>query len=93
MSKHTYRSKKVDEIDWDQLRGKWAGQSLVFAVDVAKETQYALLANQGQPERPKQVFLPVASIQSVAGNAAGAAYSGLLQFSTQKKRTGFAGIV
>ena len=50
MSKHTYRSKKVNEIDWDQLRGKWAGQSLVFAVDVAKEMQYALLTNQGQTE-------------------------------------------
>jgi len=50
MSKHTYRSKKVNEIDWGQLRGKWAGQSLVFAVDVAKEMQYALLTNQGQTE-------------------------------------------
>lgn len=39
MSKHTYRSKKVNEIDWDQLRGKWAGQSLVFAVDVAKRAR------------------------------------------------------
>ena len=50
MSKHTYRSQKVNEIDWDQLRGKWAGQPLVFAVDVAKETHYALLASPGQTE-------------------------------------------
>ena len=45
MNKHNYRTKKVNDINWPQLRQQFAGQSLVFAVDVAKEEQFALLSN------------------------------------------------
>ena len=48
MSKHTYRSKKINEIDWSQLCNGWNGQPLVLAVDIAKEMQYAELSAQGQ---------------------------------------------
>ena len=48
MSKHTYRTKKVNEIDWSQLWNGWSGQPLVLAVDIAKEMQYAELSAQGQ---------------------------------------------
>ncbi len=45
MNKHNYRTKKVNDINWPQLRQQFAGQSLVFAVDVAKVEQFALLSN------------------------------------------------
>ena len=45
MKKHNYRTKKVNDINWLQLREQFAGQTLVFAVDVAKEQQFALLSN------------------------------------------------
>ena len=48
MNKHTYRTKKVNEIDWSQLWNGWSGQPLVLAVDIAKEMQYAELSAQGQ---------------------------------------------
>ena len=44
MNKHTYRSKKVNAINWEQLRERWSGQALLFAVDVAKDGQYAELS-------------------------------------------------
>ena len=47
MNKHTYRSKKVNTINWEQLRERWSGQALLFAVDVAKDGQYAELSCQG----------------------------------------------
>jgi len=47
MNKHTYRSKKVNAINWEQLRERWSGQALLFAVDVAKDGQYAELSCQG----------------------------------------------
>ena len=45
MKKHNYRTKKVNDINWPQLREQFAGQTLVFAVDVAKVQQFALLSN------------------------------------------------
>ena len=50
MKKHNYRTKKVNGINWPQLRQLFAGQALVFAVDVAKEQQFALLSNTEQSE-------------------------------------------
>jgi transposase len=44
MKKHTYRAKKVNDINWAQLKDKLAGCAAVLAVDVAKEKQYALLS-------------------------------------------------
>lgn len=54
MKKHNYRTKKVNDINWPQLREQFAGQPLVFAVDVAKEQQFALLSN---PELSESVLL------------------------------------
>jgi hypothetical protein len=45
MKKHNYRAQKVNDINWPQLRQQFTGQTLVFAVDVAKEQQFALLSN------------------------------------------------
>jgi transposase len=50
MKKHTYRTKKVNDIDWTQLKeqiGTRAGET-VFAVDIAKEKQFALLSTADQ---------------------------------------------
>jgi transposase len=54
MKKNNYRSKKVNDINWPQLREQFAGQPLMFAVDVAKEQQFALLSN---PELSESVLL------------------------------------
>jgi len=45
MKKHTYRSKNVNKINWEKVREKPADELLLFAIDVAKEKQYALLSN------------------------------------------------
>ena len=43
MKKHTYRTKNVNQINWPELRNNLNGQPVIFAVDVAKDQQYALL--------------------------------------------------
>jgi len=48
MKKHTYRTKKVNEINWSELKQQLEGQALVLAVDVAKAQQYGLLTNNEQ---------------------------------------------
>lgn len=48
MKKHNYRTKKVNEINWTELTGQLNGQSVTFAVDVAKEDQYALITTHDQ---------------------------------------------
>jgi len=54
MKKHTYRSKNVNKINFskikDELTPRLVGQveplePVTFAIDVAKEKQYALLSN------------------------------------------------
>lgn len=44
MKKRTYRTKKVNTINWDQLKSELSGEAAVLALDVAKENQYALLS-------------------------------------------------
>lgn len=44
MKKHTYRAKKVNDINWAQLQEQIAGGEAALAVDIAKEKQYALLS-------------------------------------------------
>jgi len=46
MKKRIYRARKVNQINWNQVKGYLAGEAVVFAVDVAKEKQYALLTNE-----------------------------------------------
>lgn len=48
MKKHTYRTKKVNDINWTELTEQLNGQPVIFAVDVAKEEQYALLTHKEQ---------------------------------------------
>lgn len=48
MKKHNYRTKKVNEVNWEELVQLLDGQALLLAVDVAKADQYALLANKDQ---------------------------------------------
>ncbi|RLA23263.1 MAG: IS110 family transposase [Gammaproteobacteria bacterium] len=45
MKKHTYRSKNVNKINWEKVTEKSSDELLLFAIDVAKEKQYALLSN------------------------------------------------
>lgn len=45
MKKRTYRSKNVNKINFSQVRERLEKESVVFAIDVAKEKQYALLSD------------------------------------------------
>jgi transposase len=63
MKKNNYRTKKVNDINWPQLREQFAGQPLVFAVDVAKEQQFALLSN---PELSESVLLQWNQLEQTA---------------------------
>lgn len=45
MNKRTYRTKNVNKINWTQVKEKLSGEAVVFALDVAKTKQYALLTN------------------------------------------------
>lgn len=45
MKKRTYRTKNVNKINWTQLKKQLSGETVVFALDVAKNKQYALLTN------------------------------------------------
>lgn len=44
MKKHTYRAKKVNDIDWAQVKDRTRASEAVFAIDIAKEKQFALLS-------------------------------------------------
>ena len=45
MKKRTYRTKNVNKINWSQVKEHLSGAAVVFALDVAKTKQYALLTN------------------------------------------------
>ncbi len=45
MKKHTYRSKNVNKINFSQVKERLANESVVFAIDIAKEKQYGLLSD------------------------------------------------
>ena len=45
MKKRTYRAKNVNKINWTQITERLTGELSVFAIDVAKQKQYALLTN------------------------------------------------
>ncbi len=45
MKEHNCRAKQVNDINWPQLKQQFAGQALLFAIDVAKEQKFALLSN------------------------------------------------
>lgn len=45
MKKRTYRTKNVNKINWTQVKDQLSGMAVVFALDVAKTKQYALLTN------------------------------------------------
>jgi transposase len=65
MKKHTYRAKKVNDINWTQLQDQIAGGDAALAVDIAKEKQYALLSTEkgiselfhwNHPEQTREVL-------------------------------------
>ena len=45
MKKRTYRTKNVNKINWSQVKEQLTGAAVVFALDIAKTKQYALLTN------------------------------------------------
>ena len=45
MKKRTYRARNVNKINWSKVTKQLSGEAAVFAIDVAKEKQYALLSN------------------------------------------------
>ena len=49
MKKHTYlfRARNVNKINWIQVTERLPEEVVVFAIDVAKEKQYALLSTEG----------------------------------------------
>ncbi|MBT9096098.1 transposase [Methylovulum psychrotolerans] len=48
MKKHNYRTKKINEINWQELSQQFVGEAVTFAVDVAKLQQYGLLTTGDQ---------------------------------------------
>ena len=46
MKKRTYRTKNVNQINWSQLKMRLSNQGVSLAIDVAKEHQYAVLADR-----------------------------------------------
>ncbi len=48
MKKRSYRAKKVNDINWLEVKAQLCGGSVVLAVDVAKEKQYGLLTSEDQ---------------------------------------------
>jgi transposase len=46
MKKRTYRTKNVNKIDWIQLNKRLSGKQVSLAIDIAKEHQYAVLADE-----------------------------------------------
>ena len=46
MKKRAYRTKNVNKIDWIQLNKRLSGKQVSLAIDIAKEYQYAVLADE-----------------------------------------------
>lgn len=46
MKKHSYYSKEINKINWNKIKEQLAGEGIAFAIDVAKEKQFALLVNK-----------------------------------------------
>ena len=44
--KRTYRSKKVNQVNGDQLKETLSGEEIAIAIEVAKEQQLAVLCNK-----------------------------------------------
>jgi transposase len=73
MKKHTYRAKKVNDVNWGQIKEQLAGSVAVLAVDVAKEKQYALLSTADRSvselwhwNHPEQTREVLAGLESLA---------------------------
>ncbi|NOY73007.1 MAG: IS110 family transposase [Gammaproteobacteria bacterium] len=46
MKKRTYKTKKVNQINWNLLKARLAGEEVALAIDIAKKKQFALLFNK-----------------------------------------------
>ncbi len=73
MKKRSYRTQKVNQLNWEQFKEKLAGEPVVFAIDVAKVKQYALLSNKDNSvyellrwEHPEQTGLVLQELQQLS---------------------------
>ena len=46
MKKSIYKSYRLNQIDWTKQAELLSGEKIILAIDVAKQQQYALLANE-----------------------------------------------
>ena len=72
MKKRTYQSKKINQIDWEFVKKEMNGEHVVFAVDVAKTTQFALLSDKHNRcakiirwEHPQETELMLTSLEAL----------------------------
>ena len=73
MKKRTYRAKNVNKINWDKVTEQLSGEAGVFAIDVAKAKQYALLTNAGNSvseliwwNHPEQTYEVLTALKCLA---------------------------
>lgn len=74
MKKHTYRTKNVNKINWTSLKERLNGEAAVFAIDIAKEKQYAMLSTEdnrvstliswNHPEQTGELLTALGSLKS-----------------------------
>jgi transposase len=72
MKKHTYRAKKVNDINWTKAKEQIAGGHAAMTVDIAKEKQYALLStvdgvselwHWNHPQQTREVLTHLESLE------------------------------
>jgi len=67
MKKRTYRSRNVNKLNFNQIKERLFNEPIVFAIDVAKEKQFALLSrHQRQRIRTSMVESPNATGELLA---------------------------
>lgn len=73
MKKRSYRSQKVNHLNWNKIKAQLAEESVVFAIDVAKVKQYALLSNKDNSvfellrwDHPEQTSQLLRELQSLS---------------------------
>ena len=73
MKKRTYRSKKINQINWNDVKETLSGGEVALAIDVAKQNQYALLFTNDYAvselfrwEHPQETPMMLAAIDSLS---------------------------
>lgn len=72
MKKRTYRSKKINQINWAALSEQLNGEKLVFAIDIAKHDQFAKMSTADGAvselvkwKHPEESFLMLDMLESL----------------------------